>query len=98
MIRRSGCTSCTSPSDKGNAAAQYALGLAHLYGKDVARDIGEALWLLHWAAKQGHVEAQTFLSDLNDRVKAVAPCLRDRHGRSISPGPRRLRRSTWKKT
>ena len=57
--------------DKGNAAAQYALGLAHLYGKDVARDIGEALWLLHWAAKQGDVEAQTFLSDLNDRVKRL---------------------------
>ena len=57
--------------DKGDADAQYALGLAHLYGKDVERNTHEALWLLHYAAKQGHIEAKIFLSDLNDRVNRL---------------------------
>lgn len=58
-------------ADQGDANSLYILGCMYRDGKDVERNLGEALWLMHLAAKQGHVEAQTVLKDLNDRVKRL---------------------------
>lgn len=35
------------------------------------RNTHEALWLLHYAAEQGHVKAQSFLRNLNDRASQL---------------------------
>lgn len=55
-------------AERGDADAQYTLGLAYLDGKEVYRNSHEGLWLLHYAAEQEHGHAQIALDGLNDRV------------------------------
>jgi TPR repeat protein len=45
-------------ADKGNAEAQYYLGLIHVSGKGVPADFGAALGWFRRAAEQGHAGAQ----------------------------------------
>ena len=45
-------------ADRGNADAQYNLGLLYMNGQGVNKNDRQALFLFLDAAKQGHVEAQ----------------------------------------
>lgn len=58
-------------AERGDADAQYTLGLAYLDGKEVYRNSHKGLWLLHDAAKQEHAQAQIALNGLNDRVRRL---------------------------
>ena len=43
---------------RGNAAAQYDLGICYYYGYGVTKNVPEAVKLIHLAAEQGVAEAQ----------------------------------------
>lgn len=47
-------------ADLGDAEAQFALGLLHLLGRGVDRNLGEALKLFRLAADQGDDQAEIF--------------------------------------
>ena len=57
-----GCKSAGSAlqqkAERGDAAAQYELGLAYANGKDVPRDYKEAVKWVRMAAEQGNAKAQ----------------------------------------
>ena len=58
-------------AERGDAEAQYTLGLAYLDGTEVYRNSHEGLWLLHYAAEQEHANARIALEGLNDRVRQL---------------------------
>ena len=52
-------------AEKGDAQAQYALGLMYYNGEKVAKNYAEALkWFCRAAEENGHREAQLFLGGM----------------------------------
>lgn len=57
-------TGLKQSAEHGDVTAQYQLGVAYLYGRDVQKDPSEALkWLLK-AANQGNANAQAGIADI----------------------------------
>jgi uncharacterized protein len=54
-------------AEKGNADAQYSLGLSYAKGSGVRKDNAEAAKWLKLAAKQGNPKAQAGLDELQQK-------------------------------
>lgn len=63
----------TKAAEKGNADAQFNLGLMYLKGQGVAQDNVQALKWFRQSAEQGNPKAQVNLGRMYARAKAVAP-------------------------
>jgi hypothetical protein len=63
----------TKAAEKGNADAQFNLGLMYLKGQGVAQDNAQALKWFRQSAGQGNPKAQVNLGRMYARAKAVAP-------------------------
>lgn len=61
----------------GDAAAQYELGLAYLFGKGVAKDLDEAAKWLKMSALQGNAEAQLMIGTMYSAGDGVPQNLTD---------------------
>lgn len=64
-------TECTSLAEKGNAEAQYILGIMYVEGKAVPQDYKVAMSWYRKAADQGHAGAQTSLGAMSGRGLGV---------------------------
>ena len=53
---------------KGNADAQFAVGIAFYSGEGVGRNEDEGLYWINQAAQQGHSQAKSFLERTSHRV------------------------------
>ena len=62
-------------ADRGNAEAQYILGLMYIEGKGVPQDYKQAIVWLRKAAEQGNAEAQFSLGLINELGQGVPPDL-----------------------
>lgn len=63
----------TRAAEKGNADAQFNLGLMYLKGQGVPLDNAQALKWFRLSAEQGNPKAQVNLGRMYARAKAVAP-------------------------
>jgi TPR repeat protein len=58
-------------AEKGNASAQYNLGVCYGMGEGVPQDMAQAAWLFRQAAEQGHANAQCGLGFCYDKGEGV---------------------------
>jgi HEAT repeat protein len=58
-------------AEKGNAAAQYSLGLSYYDGNGVSENENEAVKWLTRAAEQGHKDAQAILLDIKNTQETL---------------------------
>jgi TPR repeat protein len=59
-------------AEQGSAPDQYLLGAGYLYGRNVAKDVGEAATWLRKAAAQGNADAQALLGEMYASGTGVA--------------------------
>lgn len=68
---------CMGPAGRGDAEAEYRVGLCYRDGLGVApRDVDAAIWFA-WAAEQGHAEARAALDALYEEGRVDADVVKD---------------------
>ncbi len=92
-------TLLATAAEDGDAGAQCALGLLHLLGRGVDRNLGEALKLFRRAAEQGDAQAEILKGiaaeqlareqiATRDKEEAAAVAIKDAKRRRRFPKPR----------
>ncbi len=68
------CVSVEVAAERGDVEAQFAVGMAHMTGKGLAKDDAKAVRWFRLAAKQGHLHAQFFLGRAYEKgIGGLAP-------------------------
>ena len=73
----------TKSAERGDAVAQYRLGLAYCLGRGVKKDYSEAVKWLRRSADQGHAKAQYYLGFCYSVGKGVAKDAQTAYGWSL---------------